>query len=107
MSDATRSWQITRLTDAPPLPQVAWSLTIADVAQSMQNPEEYCELVKQWARVTLQQMPSLLQETHHSLVPHSLKELHSLRFAWTSWIPSRPAKVRVSLQALDYSCCQS
>jgi Family of unknown function (DUF5946) len=61
MNDATRSWKVTRQADAPPLPQVAWSLTIADVAQSMQNPEQYCELVNQWARATLQQMPALLQ----------------------------------------------
>ena len=61
MSDATRSWKVIRQPDAPPLPKVAWSVTIADVAQSMQDPQKYCEQVKQWARVTLQQMPALLR----------------------------------------------
>jgi hypothetical protein len=61
ISDATRPWKVTRQVDVPPLPKVAWSLTIADVAQSMQNPEQYCEHVKQWASATVQQMPSLLR----------------------------------------------
>ena len=61
MNHATRPRKITRQADAPPLPKVAWSLTIADVAQSMQTPEEYCQQVKQWAHATLQQMPSLLR----------------------------------------------
>jgi hypothetical protein len=61
MNDATRTWKVTRQADAPPLPKVVWSLTIADVAQSVQNPEMYCEHVKQWARTTLQQMPSLFR----------------------------------------------
>jgi hypothetical protein len=59
MSKATRTWQITRPADAPPLPHVAWSVTIADVARSIQDPELYCDHVKQWARATLQQMPAL------------------------------------------------
>lgn len=61
MSDAPRSWKVIRQPDAPPLPKVAWSVTIADVAQSVQNPQKYCEQVKQWARVTLQQMPALFR----------------------------------------------
>jgi hypothetical protein len=61
MREATRSWKVTRRPDALPLPKVTWSLTIADVAQSRQDPEEYGEQVKQWARVTLQQMPALLR----------------------------------------------
>ncbi|MDQ2717727.1 MAG: DUF5946 family protein, partial [Chloroflexota bacterium] len=59
MSGVTRTWKVTRRADAPPLPKVAWSMTIADVAQSMQNPEEYCEQITQWARTTLQQMESI------------------------------------------------
>lgn len=45
--------------DAPPLPRIVWSMTIADVAQQMQNAEMYGEQVKQWARATLQQMDAL------------------------------------------------
>jgi Family of unknown function (DUF5946) len=61
MDDATRSWKVTRQADARPLPHVAWSTTIADVAQSMQDPEKYCDQVKQWAQATLQQMAALLR----------------------------------------------
>ncbi|HCF87147.1 MAG TPA: hypothetical protein DEV72_18330 [Ktedonobacter sp.] len=61
MNEATRTWKVTRQAGASPLPKIAWTLTIADVAQSMQDPEKYCEHVKQWARVTLQQMPALLR----------------------------------------------
>ncbi len=56
---ATRTWKVTRQPDAPPLPKVAWSMTITDVAQHMQDAESYCEQVKQWARTTLQQMESV------------------------------------------------
>jgi uncharacterized protein DUF5946 len=59
MDDATRSWKVTSQADARPLPQVAWTTTIADVARSMQDPEKYCEQVKQWAQATLQQMAAL------------------------------------------------
>jgi uncharacterized protein DUF5946 len=61
MSEATRSWKVTRQPDMPPLPNVAWSVTMADVAQSLQDPQKYCEQVQLWARVTLQQMPALLR----------------------------------------------
>jgi len=61
MSYATRRWKVTREADEPPLPKVAWSVRIADVARSMQVPQKYCEHVKQWAHATLQQMPALLQ----------------------------------------------
>jgi hypothetical protein len=37
-NNTIRTWKVTRLAVAPPLPRVAWSMTIADVAQSMQNP---------------------------------------------------------------------
>ena len=61
MNTATRTWKVRRQTDAPPQPKVAWRLSIADVAQSIQDPQKYGEHVKQWARATLQQMPALLQ----------------------------------------------
>jgi hypothetical protein len=59
MNGATRPHKVTRQAGAPPLPKVNWSLTIADVVRSMQDPEQYCQQVKQWARATLQQMPFL------------------------------------------------
>jgi hypothetical protein len=34
-------------------------MTIVDIVQSAQDPEKYCEQVKQWARTTLQQMKSM------------------------------------------------
>lgn len=55
----TRTWKVTRRADAPPLPNVAWSMTIADVAQSVQSPEKYCARIEQWARTTLQQAESV------------------------------------------------
>lgn len=61
MNDATRTYKITRQADAPPLPKIAWSTSIADVAQSMGDPEKYCEHMKRWAHATLQQMASLLR----------------------------------------------
>lgn len=61
MDDATRSWKVTRQADARPLPHVAWSTTIADVAQYMQDPQTYCQQVKQWAQATLQQMAALFR----------------------------------------------
>jgi hypothetical protein len=56
----TRTWKVTRRADARPLPKVAWTMTIVDVAQSIQDPEKYCEQVRRWAGATLQQMASLL-----------------------------------------------
>jgi len=51
-----RTWKYQRSADAPPLPKIAWSITIADVARNMQDVESYGKLVKQWAHTTLQQM---------------------------------------------------
>ena len=56
---ANRSWKVTRQADAPPLPKVAWSMTIADVVQSRPDAEQYCNQVTQWARSTVEQMASL------------------------------------------------
>lgn len=57
---ANRTWKVTRRADARPLPKVAWSITVAHVAQSTHDPEKYCEHVRRWARATLQQMEVLL-----------------------------------------------
>lgn len=56
---ATRTWKIIRQADATPLPQIAWSMTIADIAQCTQNSEVYCAQVKHWARTILQNMQSV------------------------------------------------
>jgi hypothetical protein len=51
-----RTWKVIRPADAPPLPKVAWSMTIADVAAQYQDAESYRALVTDWARRTLQEM---------------------------------------------------
>ena len=55
-----RTWKVNRQPDARRLPKIAWSMTIAEVAASYQDAESYCELVKQWARATLDEMKPLL-----------------------------------------------
>lgn len=57
---SSRTWKITRQAGDPPLPFVAWSMTISDVARHMQHPDEYCERITAWARVTLQEMSALM-----------------------------------------------
>jgi len=56
----TRTWKVTRRPGARRLPTVAWSMTIADVAANYQDAKSYCQLVKQWAQVTLHEMEPLL-----------------------------------------------
>ena len=53
---ARRGWKVTRPHNARPLPKIAWSMTIADVARNYHNAEEYRELIREWARVTLKEM---------------------------------------------------
>jgi hypothetical protein len=55
-----RTKGIRRLADAQPLPKVAWSMTIADVAAQMHDAESYCKLIEQWGRITLQEMGPLV-----------------------------------------------
>jgi len=52
---------IRRPADAPPLPKVAWSLTIADVAARMHDADSYCRLIEEWGRVTLKEMGPLVR----------------------------------------------
>jgi hypothetical protein len=59
-SQETRTWKVNRQPGAPPLPKVAWSMTIADVASNYRDARSYCELVRQWARITLHEMKSLV-----------------------------------------------
>lgn len=55
-SQDRRDFKITRQPGDPPPPVIAWSMTIADVAQQFEGPESYRELIVQWARVTLKEM---------------------------------------------------
>ncbi len=57
-----RAWKVTRPPDAPPLPKIPWSLTIAAVAPGYPlsapapEPALYQQRVQQWARITLREM---------------------------------------------------
>jgi hypothetical protein len=51
-----RTWKVTRQLGARPLPKIAWSMTIGDVAAQYEDARSYCELVRQWARTTLSEM---------------------------------------------------
>jgi len=51
-----RTWRVVRQPGVAPLPKIAWSMTIADVAAQYRDAESYCELVKKWARLTLLEM---------------------------------------------------
>jgi hypothetical protein len=59
---ASRRWKVNRQPDEPPPPQVAWSMTIADVAagyldeHGQPDAGRYCQLIRQWARTTLNEM---------------------------------------------------
>jgi hypothetical protein len=55
-SQSMRTWKVSRPAGAPPLPRVAWSMTIADVAGRYRDAESYRDLVRQWAHSTLQEM---------------------------------------------------
>lgn len=55
-----RSKGVRRPADARPLPKVAWSMTIADVAAHMHDAESYCQLIEQWGQKTLSEMGPLL-----------------------------------------------
>jgi len=56
-----RTKGIRRPADAPPLPKVAWSLTIADAAAGMHDADSYCRLIEQWGRATLKEMGPLVR----------------------------------------------
>jgi len=55
-----RAWKIIRQPDARPLPPIAWSMTIADVARGYQDAGSYRDLVKRWAAATLKEMKLFL-----------------------------------------------
>jgi hypothetical protein len=56
----SRTWKVGRQAGAPPLPMIAWSMTIADVAAKYEDASSYRDLVKQWAGSTLKEMQPLL-----------------------------------------------
>ncbi|MBX3081803.1 MAG: hypothetical protein KF716_09225 [Anaerolineae bacterium] len=58
-SSQSRQWKVLRAGDAPPLPKVAWSMTIADVAHQYTDADSYRVLITQWARVTLREISAL------------------------------------------------
>lgn len=51
-----RDWNMLRGAEEAPQPNIAWSMTIADVDSKVQDGESYCELIRQWARVTLREL---------------------------------------------------
>ena len=63
-SQANRTWKVVRPADAPPPKRIAWTRTIADVAQAHDASEydaaAYCAAVSDWARATLQQLDTEL-----------------------------------------------
>ena len=58
----TRTWKVVRQPGASRLPQIAWSMTIADVAAHAQDAKSYCEWVEGWARITLREMKPWLSK---------------------------------------------
>jgi Family of unknown function (DUF5946) len=58
--DGKRTWKVTREVGAPPLPRIAWSKTIADVALNYQDASSYRALVEAWARATAREMQGLI-----------------------------------------------
>jgi len=56
----SRSWKVKRPRGAPPLPEVAWSLTIVDVAAHCQDDGSYCAWLERWAQAILREMHPLI-----------------------------------------------
>jgi hypothetical protein len=55
-SNTSRTWKVLRAPDAPPLPKINWSMTLADVDRQQQDAASYRALVRQWAETTLREM---------------------------------------------------
>jgi hypothetical protein len=56
-----RTWKINRQPGDPALPQVVWSMTIADVARQYHDPQSYRDLIRQWGGITLREMKPLIE----------------------------------------------
>ncbi len=59
-SQDKRTWKVIRQKSDPPQAKIPWSMTIIDVANQFHNAEDYRELVRQWAVMTLAEMQPLL-----------------------------------------------
>lgn len=59
--NSRREWKVLRGVDESPLPRVAWSMTIADVARGQHDAESYCRLVEAWARCVMEEMAALFE----------------------------------------------
>jgi hypothetical protein len=55
-----RTWKVVRQPGAKPLPKIAWSMTVADVASNYHDAQSYCELIRQWVATTLREMHPLI-----------------------------------------------
>ena len=64
-----RTWKVTRRPNDPPLPKIAWSMTIADVAINYQEANSYNNLVRKWARITLNEMTPYLSKFKRPTYP--------------------------------------
>jgi hypothetical protein len=58
---SSRTWKINRQPGNPALPQVVWSMTIADAARQYHDPQSYRDLIMRWAGITLREMKPLIE----------------------------------------------
>lgn len=58
-----RNWKVVRQPDEPPLPEILWSMTIADVAAGYRDAASYREWITRWARATWQDMQPLVRRS--------------------------------------------
>jgi len=56
VDQSKRDWKVTRPPGAPPAPDIAWTMTIADVARQAHDGPSYQAAIKAWARATLDQL---------------------------------------------------
>ena len=61
-NQANRTWKVTRQPGKPPLPKIAWSMTITDIESGcldetgLPDAVRYCALIREWAHATLKEM---------------------------------------------------
>ncbi len=55
-----RTWKVKRRPDAPEQARIDWSMRIGDVDARYLDAASYRELIRQWARVTLDEMAPLI-----------------------------------------------
>lgn len=54
--ESGRTWKVTRTAAEPTLPPLAWSITIVDVFDCVRDAASYRAAIRDWARVTLEEM---------------------------------------------------